>query len=246
MGICAGWMESANFPPGSLSSDCTLETPALPIGTTTNPNPTFNIAINDAGVASDVILLALIPQTSMTGVSSLTFDATFMAPFGAPGCNTVGGCTSMVSASAFNSPTGPPYLWTPNNQLLVSSYLGLPTPNTGSDYHFDNINNLQIMPGIVGYSVYVMDTGFGVLGPTLTSGPTLIDVSFSNFSSGSGFPAGTFLLALGLDSQGNVIYFTPLTVGLEIVPEPTTMLLMGSGLAGLGLLRRRRQRRPNP
>jgi len=229
MGICTGW-------PWLPSAGCTLATPALEIGSTGNPNPTFFIGTNDGGVTSDTYLMVLKPQPSTTGLNSLTFDATF----------TQNSTTHVVNATA--EPGNPPGPFI-SNQELVEEYLQLTCDVSypggscsGVDYHFNSINNLQIVAGTQGYTVYLLKSGFGVKGPTpKTGGPLNVHVAFSNFSGGAtGFPLGTMFLALGVDSAGNVIFKTPLTLGLEIVPEPGTMLLMGSGLLGIGALLRKK------
>ena len=55
VGACAGRMAS------SLTADCTLATPSLDIGTTSDPNPTFGIAMNSKGSAKSTISLIPCP-----------------------------------------------------------------------------------------------------------------------------------------------------------------------------------------
>jgi hypothetical protein len=228
MGICTGW------PWASGSTSCTVATPALDIGTSTNPNPTFQIAVNAGGTTTNTMLIALVPNTN---TSSLSFTASFNGGGFVSPTKTVnwsGG--TLFSQSVLNL------------TVLPASVTGNGGPN---DYSINGgggaaLSGIQTVPGVTSYGVYAFSTGLGVLGPNAPGGAQNISIAFggftSNGSSASGFPAGTIFLAVGFNSSGQVTYTTPLTLATEVIstPEPgeTPQLLLGLLFVGAFLGRR--------
>lgn len=244
---------------GGLSPTmCTVAGPSLEIGSTINTNPTIFVTNNDGGITDHVVLLVLVPNSS----TSLSFTANFS------GKNT----TTLVPGSvSVGSGSGTPWLDTSGKPLLTSSglltNLGSPSKGGPANYKIDglggmappggDLSTIQIVPGTTSYVVYAiascatfnstintcLGTTLGTSGNASSLGQINLQVSFSSFSSGTGFPVGTIFLALGLDSGGNTLFSTPLTVGLEVVPEPSSMLMLGSGLLVLGTALRWRWRK---
>ena len=216
MGICTGWTWAAG------STSCTVATPALEIGTSTNPNPTFQIAINGGGTTVNTMLIVLVPNTS---TSSLNFTARFNG-MAATGLTTVNWSSGTLLSSALS---------------LTLAGGGGPTDYSISGGGGGALSGVQSVPGVTSYGVYAFTIGQGVSDPN-SGGAQNISVSFGNFTNGSGFPLGTIFLAVGLNSSGQVTYTTPLTLGVESVstPEPGEMpqLLLGLLFVGAFLGRR--------
>ncbi len=196
--------------------DCDPATPALEIGTTGDLNPNFSIAMNGVGENVHVYLLVLLPGAD----SSLGFTANF------------NGGGDVAGEQIINFSEG--FLISGNLSVLNSDFLSV---SEGADWHFNSINALSVVEGNAAFTVHLFDTGL-----TLDGGGGTIQVSFSNFTNGTGFEPGTFFLGFGEGSWVGM----PLTQGVQTVPEPGSLLLLSFGLAGLGFagfMRRRQNRR---
>ena len=90
------------------------------------------------------------------------------------------------------------------------------------------------------FGIYVFGLDPGATDVTDFAGKDFLDLTLS------GVPQGTFAVAYGVDDAGKS-YSTPFTeAGLTTttppsVPEPMTLALMGTGLLGMGLVRRGRK-----
>jgi len=136
--------------------------------------------------------------------------------------STTGGVLQIVSAGGgdftFNSVDFAAYDYnnTGSGTLTVEGYLGGTLVGTDT-YTLGSTNVYSAGPG---YSNWTLESASGLAGVTLDT----LDVVL-NASTASGDISNSNITNVDLTS---------------VVPEPCSMLLMGAGLAGLGLVRRRR------
>ena len=158
----------------------------------------------------------------------------------------------------------------PANVDLVISELGVSTyPSLGEfdlDISFDpailGFNSVTFGDPILGDQLDIWVWGINSMGASVTS-PGVLDifeVSLDTVADLNYYQADSFILAtltfdtlaLGTSSLGISIdtlgdaWGDPLTADLEsgsidVVPEPATLLLLGTGLAGIGFLRKKKK-----
>ena len=209
----------------------------------------FDVYQNAAGANTlSQPLLVILGIPNYSGAAPTIASVTAYSPYA--GVNTGGtslsGANFGVAGSAFFGGT-----WTPGGNAVASlttgeeAYSDLGLANANNSNSFTNWAAVDAAYGVTatsfGLYVYAINADLAANG--------LFDITLAN-----SLPTGTFAIAYGCQGEANSStdectvnpnsYNTPFTeaggVGVGTVPEPGTLVLVGSGMMGFGMAARRR------